>query len=106
MSYFNYLQTGQWTGTLARICKSSILTDEDICKKTTCIQHCCPFEYFLESATNECKSAKLPGSDDEIVDDDDYQDDEYCDEHCEWFGNWNNETHKKVSHWRKLCISN
>ena len=77
------------------------MTEEEICKKVTCIQHCCPYEYFLESATNECKSAKLSksslqGSDDGIFDYD-YQDGDFqYDEHEEWFGNWNNEAHEKV----------
>ena len=96
MLHFNYLQTGQLTGTLARICKSSILTKEEICKKVTCIQHCCPFEHFLESATNKCKSAKLSQSSLQGSDDGTFDYDYQYDEHEEWFGNWNDEIHKKV----------
>ena len=89
--HFNFLQTGQWTGTVARICKSSLLTDEEICKKKTCIQHCCPHTEFLESATNECKSAELP-----LTDTGEPGEDYQYNEFVEWFGDWKNETHKKV----------
>ena len=74
------------------------MTEEEICKKTTCIQHCCPYEYYLESATNECKSAKLPKSSLPVSDDGIFDYDYQDDEHFEWFGDWNNETHNKVRH--------
>jgi hypothetical protein len=74
------------------------LTDEDICKKRTCIQHCCPHEEFLESETNNCKPALLYENLLPLTDngkpDYKYQDDEFF----EWFVKWNNETHKKVRH--------
>ena len=97
--HFNYLQTGQWTGTLARICKSSILTDEEVCKKRTCIQHCCPYGDYLDSATNDCVPATLPESLLPLNDNGTYDYDYQFSENEKWFDNWNNETHKKVHTW-------
>lgn len=89
-------ETGQWTGTLARICKSSILTDEEVCKKRTCIQHCCPYGDYLDSATNDCVPATLPESLLPLNDNGTYDYDYQFSENEKWFDNWNNETHKKV----------
>ena len=81
---------------MARICKSSILTDEEICKKRTCIQHCCPFGDYLESATNECIPATLPESLLPSNENGKYDYEYQFSEQQEWLDNWISETDEKV----------